>query len=192
MSADGVLAFIATVELHYPRSKFNSDETMEGAWVASMVRTLGGWDDSVLAGAAALIIEERDPKKDGRFFPVPKECTDACKAVARKLSLAETPLLAHQPEVSYESRVSLARDLMKSPMGQLAKRENWDMRMYHFCVENMRVPGGEEIDECKRDARKFAAIYEECLKGKHPLGGPLARLGEGMVRKARELMERPS
>jgi len=188
MSADAVHGFIAVVALHFPRPKFSEDEMMEGAWMASMTRVLSPYPDDVLAAAAQHIIDERNPKKDGRFFPVPSECREACDAAVDRLRAAETPLLAAPPEVPYWARVDLARDLMQSPMGQLAKRENWDTRMYHFCVENMRVPGGKEIDECKRDARKFAAIYEECLRGEHPFGRPLARLAESMVRKAREMM----
>src|SRR3990167_1491693 len=186
MSQD-VAKFIAIVGLHFPPPKANDEET-NAAWCASMVRILGSYPAAVLAEAAQQIIDERNPKKDGRFFPVPSECREACEAAVDRLRAAETPLLAAPPEVPYWARVDLARDLMQSPMGQLAKRENWDTRMYHFCVENMRVPAGKEIDECKRDARKFAAVYEECLRGEHPFGRPLARLAESMVRKAREMM----
>ncbi len=188
MSADGVKKFIAAVDLVFPAPQFDGDKTRQTAWVAVLSSTIGGCSDDLLGEAAGIILRERDPKKDGRFFPTPHECTKACNAAAAAIERKRTPLLTAPPEVPYDARVRLARDLMQSPMGKQAKREGWDTTMYHFCVDNMRVPGGKEVDECKRDARKFVAIYEECLKGDHPFGGPLARLAEGMVRKARELM----
>lgn len=188
MSAEGVMKFIAAVELHYPRPKFSGDESMEGAWVASMVRTLGGYPDKILSAAAERILTERDPKKDGRFFPVPKECTDVCEEAARRLALTETPLLT-APEMSYEAKVRLARDLMQAPMSQTAVREGWGPTLFHFIVRNGRVPGGREVDECRQEAKQFAAEYQRCLKGNHPFGRPLARLAESMTKKARELME---
>ncbi len=52
MSAEAVLRFVAVVELHFPRPKFNDDEQMEAAWLASMTRTLGNYPDDVLSEAA--------------------------------------------------------------------------------------------------------------------------------------------
>lgn len=190
MSSDGVLKFIATIELDFPRPKFGGDDDMENAWVASRVRSLGGWNDEVLAEAADVIMRTRNPRKDGRFFPVLQECEDACREAAAAIERRRAPLLAPPPEIPYEARIKLARDLMQSPMGNLAKREGWGTSMFYFCVNNMRVPGGREIDQCKREAKEFTALYEDCLRGAHPLGGPLSRLAENITSKAK--MERPS
>lgn len=188
MSQLGVHKFIATVSLHYPRPKFNDDDTMGAAWTASMNRVLSGFADDVLAEAAQRVLETRNPKKDGRFFPVPQECTEVCREILEEHEARKTPLLAGPKDVPYEARVALARDLMKSPMGQLARRENWDVGMYEFCLEHMRVPAGADIEACKRAAKEFRAGYERLLKDGHPLKSGLAQLANNIVSKARELM----
>lgn len=193
MSAEGVLKFIAVVELHFPRPKFNEDETMEGAWVASMTRTLGGYADDVLNEAAQRILRDRSPKRDGRFFPAPSECSEVCVSVAKTLQAQKTPLLAYaKQDLPYSARCDLARDLMQSPLGKRARKEGWAESMFYFCVWNGKAPSGHEIDECKSKANEFANVRERCARGEYELGGAWARYAEGMVRKARELMEKPA
>jgi hypothetical protein len=192
MASDvAVEKFIAVVELHFPRPKFVGDEQMEGAWLKSMSKVLAGYSDEVIAAAAERILTTRNPKKDGRFFPSPFECTEACDKAAAYRQQAATPLLAKPPELTYEEKTNLARDIMQAPLGQKAKREGWDTTMFHFVVENQRAPQGSEIDACKASAREFAAAKDRLTKGEHPLSGPWARYAENMVRKARELMGAP-
>lgn len=190
MSAEGVLRFVAVVELHFPRPKFNDDERMEAAWLASMQRSLGGYDDDVLSEAAQRILRDRSPKKDGRFFPVPSECEDACKEALKLKRARETPLLASPQNVPYEARANLAADIMKSPLGVRAHKEGWDVPMFHFCVDHMRAPSGKEIDECKRHSDEFAAERDRCIKGERKDGKTWASIADGIVRKAREAMEK--
>ncbi len=189
MSAEAVLRFVAVVELHFPRPKFNDDEQMEAAWLASMTRTLGNYPDDVLSEAAQRILRDRNPKKDGRFFPVPSECEDACKAALRLKRAQETPLLGFGPEMSYSERCNLARDLMKAPLGDKAKKEGWSQALWDFCVQHRKLPSGHEIDACKAADAKFMAEREACLRGEREHGKSWAAVAEGMVRKARELME---
>jgi hypothetical protein len=188
MSQIGVARFIAAVALHFPRPKFNDDEGMEGAWMASMNRVLSHYEDDILADAAMRILAKRNPKRDGRFFPTPSECVEFCDEAREVKRLQETPLIAAPKEMSYDSRCNLARDLMQSPMGQLAKREGWSESMFYFVVDHARVPAGKEIDDCKREAREFERLRNEGLKD-HPFGKGWAKVAEGMVRKARELMQ---
>jgi len=191
MSQD-VAKFIAIVGLHFPPPK-KAAEPEYDAWMASMVRFLRGYPGDVLAQAADEIILTRCSKKDGRCFPEPRACIEACEDAKRRLAAASMPLLAKaEPEIPYEGRVQLARDLMKSSVGKRAIREGWGPSMFHYCVAHCMVPGDREIEGCKREAKQFAAAYEGCVKGEHPLGGPLARLADSMVRKARELMETPA
>jgi len=191
MTERAVHQFIATVSLHFPRPKFNGDEVMEGGWMASMNRILGKYPDDVLASAADRIVFDRSTK-DGRFFPLPSEITAICNEIMESKRALETPLLKAPENVPYTARASLAADLMKSPMGKLATKEGWDLSMFHFCVDNMRAPNGEEIEECKRKAAEFKAEYERCLKGERGNGRLWANIAEGMVRKAREAMGRPA
>lgn len=189
MSQD-VAKFIAMVGLHFPAPKVN-DEQAHAAWCASMVRLLDKYPAGVLADAADKIIRERDPKKDGRFFPAPSECIAACEEAAQLRRAKETPLLEAPKEpdaFSYGERVELARDFMKTTVAKRAITEGWGQSLFHFVVRNRRLPNDAEIVRCKREAQQFAAEYERLLRGEHPFGRPLARLAESMVRKAKELM----
>jgi hypothetical protein len=188
MSADGVKKFIAAVDLIYPAPQYGGDRARQGAWAMLYVQALADASDEVLAAAAQEILHRRDEKKNGKFFPSIKECLAATHEVAERLERARTPLLEAPKEIPYEARCNLARDLMQSPLGKLANKEGWGTRMYHFCVEHQRVPGGKEVDQCREEQRHFDAAYKECLKGDHPQGGPLAKLAEGMIRKARDVM----
>ena len=183
-----VQKFIAVVELHFPRPKFGGDEQMEAAWLKSMNKVLAGYSDDVVAAAAERILMTRNPKKDGKFFPSPFECTEACDKAAAYRQQQATPLLEKPPELTYEEKTNLARDIMQAPLGQKAKREGWDVSMFQFVVDNQRAPQGGEIDACKASAKAFAAAKDKLHKGEHPLSGPWARYAENMVRKARELM----
>lgn len=194
MSDVAVARFISTVALHFPRPKFAEDTVMEAAWVASMNRVLGGYSDEVLAEAAHRILRDRVPKKDGRFFPAPAECSDVCSDVARALRAKETPLLANPAaQMPYAARCELACDLMKTPLGIQARKEGWDTAMFYFCVANAKAPMlAKDIEECKRSSRAFKDEVERCKRGERELGGAWARYAESMVRKARELMEKPA
>lgn len=188
MSDTGVAKFITAVGLHFPRPKFNGDEDMEAMWMASMNRQLAHYPDDILADAAMRIIAKRHPKEDGAFFPKPSECVEFCDEAVEVKRRSETPLLAAPKDLPYDARVNLARDLMRCPMGQAAIKDGWGQSMFQFCIEHQRVPGGREIDECKITSRQFASEYERLLRSDHPLRGPLAKLAEGMMRKARAMM----
>jgi hypothetical protein len=188
MSANGVKKFIAAIDLVYPAPQYDGDKTRQAAWVALYVNTLGKTDDDVLTETAATILRTRNPKKDGRFFPTPQECLEACQEVAEEMARRRTPLLEKPKELSYKT--NMARMLIQAPLGQQAKREGWDTTLFHFVVDNQRLPQGGEIEACKAKSRAFKATYEE-LVGKpdsHPNAGPLARWAENMMRKVRERM----
>jgi hypothetical protein len=188
MSADAVKKFLVAIDLVFPAPQFDGDKTRQAAWQQLMATTLGGTDDHVLSETAATILRTRNPKKDGRFFPTPQECLEAVQEVAARLERERTPLLAAPKELSYETRNSIARTLMQAPMGRQAVKEGWGEAMFHFIVEHQRMPDASEAFECKRASREFKAEYEQLLKGDHPQSGPLARLAEGIIRKARERM----
>lgn len=188
MSADGVKKFIAAVDLIYPAPQYDGDKVRQGAWLSLMVQTLGGCSDEVLAATSAYFLRHRDPKKDGRFFPTLKECVDATHEVAERINREKAPLLIGKAQVSYETRTKIARDLMQAPLGQKAKKEGWDATLFHFVVDNQRMPQGQELEDCKRRDREFKAKHAECLRGTGKISKAWADYAEGMVRKARELM----
>jgi hypothetical protein len=189
MSAEGVKKFIAAVDLIYPAPQYDGDKMRQGAWLSLMVQTLGGCSDEVLAASSAHILRKRDPKKDGRFFPTVQECIKITHEVAEEVQRSKVALLEHKtPEVSYERRIALARDLMQSPMGQKANKDGWGTVMFNFCVEQMRAPQGQEIEDCKRSAREFEAERERCAKGEGKMSKAWADYAEKMVAKVRERM----
>ena len=191
MSAEGVKKFIAVVELHFPRPQYDGDETRQTAWVASIAGTIGGYSDEVLNAASHKILRDRVPKRDGRFFPVPSECEEVCKSVAKTLQAEKTPLLADmRKQMPYGARCDLARDLMQSPLGKQARREGWGEAMFYFCVQHAKAPIGKEIDECKKTSKAFADEHERCLRGDREHGRSLAAWAESIRNNARKLMEK--
>lgn len=191
MSQIGVAKFIAAVGLHFPRPKFNEDETSETAWMASMVRCLGGYDDEVLEEAAGRIIATRNPKRDGKFFPVPSECTAFCEQACRALNMAATPLLEKPKSDEWSpDRKKLADDLVSGELGKRAVREGWLGMLHVFCRRHARLPTSEhEIAECRREAVAFNRAYEDCKNGNGgEAGEQLVELGESMMKRRQELV----
>lgn len=145
---DAVLAFIATVELHYPRPKFNGNETQEEAWVQDYIADLGGYAPHVLKSAARHIRRSRDPKKDSTTFPKPRECIDACNHVAAEMEqqqqdeIRRQPLMLADPKVDQwsDDRINLAFDICKTELGRRAVREGWISGLIDYARSNARLP----------------------------------------------------
>lgn len=185
MSAEGVDQFISVIAVHFPKPRFEDLDTDEVIWQASLTRMLGHFDDAVLARAADTIIRTRDRKKDGAFFPVPKECIQACERAAEAIELEKRPLaiaVDKEPPGFSPDRHRLALDLLSSPLGIEAVRGRWHGTLYDFIYRNARMPRGTEIEAVKHDARAFHAAVEACERGEMgELSKPLARLGRGIA-----------
>lgn len=190
--SDAVSKFIAVVGLHFPRPKFADDETMETAWMASMRRALEGYDDAVLAAAAERIICTRKPKRDGRFFPVPSECTEACEYVCKLKEALATPLLAAPPSNRYEWRYKLADELILTPLGKQAGDEGWLLALHDFIRAHGRLPTQPwEITKCKASANGFDEAYETVLRGEGGVANAaLERLGASMLARREAYREK--
>lgn len=190
MSQLGVAKFIAAVALHFPRPKFNDDEGMEAAWMASMNRVLSHYSDDILADAAVRILSKRNPKKDGRFFPSPSECTEVCDEAAEVKRLRETPLIStaqRDPSPWAGWRITLADDLMKSAPGLQASCEGWGLAFHTFCRENGRAPELHEFGQC-RQARRNLDVGMQILHADEDAfaRGPLMQLGQKMLKRNEE------
>ncbi|MCA9181960.1 MAG: hypothetical protein KDA51_10925, partial [Planctomycetales bacterium] len=80
-----VAEFIAIVITIFPAP---ASGAKEDAWVGLMERHLRHQPANVLAKAAEIIVQTRDPRKrDERFFPSPVECTEYCNRARRELGL---------------------------------------------------------------------------------------------------------
>lgn len=187
-----VMQFVAVVGLHFP-TPHRGDETLEAAWVASMIRNLRGYDPDVLAAAAQDIVDTRTAK-DGKFFPLPSECKAACERAERRRAPTH-PLLAtgyRDPSPYAAWRQENADMLMRTETGQRAIRDGWSGVLRAFIVATGRMPMGEEIDRCRRDAEEFNRIHAACRAG--TAGGPYAsqwaRLGDAMVRTHEAIAKR--
>ena len=192
MSERGVAQFISVVGLHFPRPKFNDDEILESAWVASMTRTLSGFSDEVLAQAAQKILTTRHPKRDGAFFPKPAECSDICVEIQRWSKASETPLLAKpNPNDWSDERLSMAFDLLKGEMGRRAAREGWVSALYHFCRKNVRLPNADEIGGCIASAKNVERIMAE-IEQREPsaFNNAVLGLGRSVLQRGNELADR--
>lgn len=189
MSAEGVKKFIAAVDLIFPAPQFDGDRVRQTAWVAVLSSTIGGCADEVLTEAASIILRERNPKKDGRFFPTPQECTDACAMAAKRLEQARTPLLStdnKDPSPFAGWRRDLADDLMKTSMGAQAIHEGWNLSLYEFARNHGRLPVGPEIGRCREDAD----YVDRAARGEEALPRQFVELAQNMQARRSELAAR--
>jgi hypothetical protein len=126
------------------------------AWVAVYQTALGSFSDAALALASQRIIATRDV----RSFPLPAECSIACReAIA---SMAADEMRAGRPDNSAEvrggpfdqrypewsdRRRKRADELIQCEMGEQAAREDWIWTLWEFCRENERLP---DVHETRR------------------------------------------
>ena len=184
MSADPIAKFISVVDVHFPKPRFISED-IEDAWIASMVKFLAPYDAAVLNRAAEHILKTRDPKKDGKWFPVPSEIIAVCDLMQRAIQLeAAPPLLSHGRKDQSEWagwRVELADDLIKTQMGHEASKRGWIGSLWSFCRRFARLPDAREVSSVKADAAKFDEDLEMCERGEAgPNSKLLAELGRKM------------
>lgn len=176
---DPVGQFIEVVGLHFPTPKF-SDASEKGAWVASWVRLLGHYEPVVLAKAADTIIRTRDRKKDGAFFPTPKEVIQVCEDAKRNLAIRSMPLLAgsRQPSGFDPSRHRLALDLMRTQIGEDAAKAGWHGQLYAFAYAHARLPSPAEAATLRANAQAFDRDLAVAESGKLEFqSARLAKLG---------------
>lgn len=181
--------FISMVGLHFPPPR-KVDDPEYAAWLTSMTISLRHYSDSVLAAAAADIVQTRTAK-DGRFFPLPSECAKVCDRHRWLQEAQQRPLLSTgrrdgSPWAGW--RVKLAGELIVCELGRQAKAEGWILALYDFARANARLPAGGEIDTCKAVAKRFDEAYEACRRGDAgELGPALTKLGRSMIERRKEI-----
>jgi len=180
-----IAAFIATIAMHFPIPKLNDDAQVEG-FILSIERMIGHFGPQVLKAAADSILRNRDRKRDGAFFPTPKDCIDACERAKRAIEAKSAPMLevAKRPVEWSRERHELALDLLRTPMGELASAEGWHGSLYDFAYSRARLPNPSEVGEVKRIAAEFEAAKKACEEGRVSWGArDLARLGQNIARR---------
>jgi hypothetical protein len=176
--------FISIVALHFPTPR-KSEDPEYAAWLASMMLVLRPFDDDVLAEAAQEIVTTRTIK-DGRFFPLPAECTVICNRIAARKHAEKTPLLStdkrdQSPWAGW--RTTLADDLMQSASGKQASKEGWGLAFHNFCHENGCAPSTpQEIARCKSQRQSLDEGMRILMSGEPVFArDALLRIGQTML-----------
>lgn len=189
MSGDPIAKFISVIDLHFPKPRFASED-VEDAWVTSMVKFLAPYDDVVLGRAAEHILKTRDPRKDGKWFPVPSEIIAICdtfKVVcAVEKDGVQVPLLSHGQRDSSEWaswRGERADELIQATeVGRVAAKQGWVGALWSFIrfgglkhdrwgrrttaqPDTPRLPTADEVAALKAEAKVFDEALDRCERG---------------------------
>lgn len=186
--SQAITKFLEAVLLHYPPYRW--DEEQEKSWSKTMIVELRGFGPAVLDKAITNMIRTR---KDRRT-PLVAECVQACVEAKRWIDIEsgkqDLPLEKQKTVGEYsDDRVRLANDLVMSPLGKQAAKEGWIGVLHGFCRRNLRMPMGQEIADCKREAQEFDKIYAVSVKGGWPQAREFEKLGAKMLRKRQELTD---
>lgn len=190
MISPHVAKFLAAVGEFFPPS--SRDPEAAERWAIALDRALCHVEPRTLARAAELIVTTRDPKKDGRFFPLPSECIEACKRAGNEIKAAETPLIAHghrdqSPWAGW--RIDRADELIRTTaMGREAAAGGWTLALHDFIRANQRLPNDLEVGRVRASASETKELVEMCERGEAgPLSGPLARLGRTILERGKDM-----
>lgn len=192
MSQVAVAKFIATVQVHFPLPRF-VDEQQEDAWMASMRRFLGGYDADILSLASERVLRDRDPKKDGRYFPVPSEVIAICEAVRRDIHAASAQKLLTEGRGDQSPfagwRSDLANVLVKTEMGRDAAARGWIGSLWDFCRRMARLPERHEVRDVVGEAQAFDLALDACERGEAgACNASLLKLGRSLRERRDELV----
>jgi hypothetical protein len=144
--------FIDPVRRIFPTPK--SSEGHEDEFFGAYLDALISFDDATLELAARTIVGTRT----ARSFPLPSECSVACKDAFNQIEyrrrvrpdnsaeIRNTPIGQRDPACS-EARQRLADDLIQCPLGIQASEEGWISRLWDFCRDAGRLPGIRELDQ---------------------------------------------
>lgn len=189
-SENDVRKFVMAVGVHFPPLA-QGDEA--DVWMASMARVLGRMETHVLSAAAALIIETRNPKRDGKWFPTPSECIVACDTARQRIEndkRGSKPLLSHgerdqSPWASW--RCDLADTLIKTPMGERAAAGGWIVTLWNFCREHGRLPSEEQARAMAVSAGDIPKLIEDLESDPNALAQMCARWGRSFVERRQQM-----
>jgi hypothetical protein len=169
------------------------------AWVAVYQTALGSFSDDALALAAQRIIATRDV----RSFPLPAECSIACREAINNMALDEMragrpdnsaeirsgPFDQRYPEWS-DRRRKRADELIQCEMGEQATREDWIWTLWEFCRENERLPDQHEASRVRAKGMSRSAEIKGTVdkaQGAGDISG-LKKMREQIVDRLRRIV----
>ena len=186
--------FVMTVAVHFPVPARDDEAEV---WMASMMHMLRQADSDVLAAAALHILDTRKPKVDGKWFPTPAECREACVAAKAKLDTAkraDAPLLSNgqrdrSPWAGW--RIDRADELIRTTaMGRAAAAGGWTLALHDFIRANQRLPHEHELGSIRATSAETRRLIEHCDRGEAGvLSGPLARLGRTIMERGQDMAD---
>lgn len=185
--------FIALVGIHFPPPARDEKAAL---WELSMDKTLRHMPQDVLSKAAEIIIETRKPQKDGKWFPTPSECIEACSKARRALETESpsAPLLSQgdrdkSPWASW--RIDRADELLRTTsMGRQAASEGWALALHDYIRANQRLPSERDVVTLKAQSAEHRDLVEMCERREAgTLSGPLARLGRSILERGKDMAE---
>lgn len=163
MSKTAAVKFAETILQLFPPFRWEPDQ--EDRWMEIMARETSGFSDRVLEQALSNIVRRKEHR-----IPTVGECIEACCEAKRWLeqdkAAGELPDL--HPSASRDwstERRKLAHDSIQTEMGREAARDGWIGSLWNFVREQQRLPKGQEVEGCKRQAKEFLETYEMVLRG---------------------------
>ncbi len=186
-----VIDFNDEIIAHFP-PKFRWDDGQKKSWVMAMVRELSGFSAEVLQRAARQLIATHKEDKT----PSVAKCIAACSEAQRWVRAEQNggKLQLDGAGVSRDrnwtdDRKRLADDLIMSPIGKQAAKEEWVKSLWNFCRRNSRLPQPNEIEGCKREHREFMEAYRQCSISPHPRVRQWLSMGDEMLKRQKEMAD---
>ncbi len=166
---DAAVDFADTILQHFPPYRW--EDHQEKAWAARLVKELAGFSADVIRRAADEIVRTRKKPQT----PLPAECIDACVSAKRWLSAERNsgrlpidgggdPLGREDLDWTAE-RLKLANDLMDTPLGKTAAKENWIGALWSFAKKHQRLPQPAEINAVKKTSEDTDKVFSGCVTG---------------------------
>ncbi len=185
-----IIAFADQVLQHFP--PFRWDEEQEKAWADTLVRELSGFSTEIIDRAGREMVRTRKKAQTPLVSECIEACLDARKWVESERNAGKLPLDSggsSRDRNWTEDRKRLADDLVMSPLGKQAAKEQWVKSLWNFCRRNSRLPQPNEIEGCKREQREFMEAYRQCSISPHPRVRQWLSMGDEMLKRQKEMAD---
>jgi hypothetical protein len=166
---DAAVDFADTILQHFPPYRW--EDHQEKAWAERLVKELSGFSADVVKRAAGEIVRTRKKPQT----PLVSECIEACGSAKRwtdaNKNKGRLPIDGGSDPLGREDldwtgeRLKLANDLMDTPIGKTAAKENWIGALWSFAKKNQRLPQPAEISAVKTTSEDTDRLFKKCVTG---------------------------